>query len=73
MNSAIAKQKPTTAGSIKQQAKTEKKPFLTIGPAAPKLLKKKEQLQLFRGIGSMLKAQINTADAVRFYAQGLPD
>ena len=28
---------------------------------------------MFRGIGSMLKAQINTADAVRFYAQGLPD
>ena len=54
-------------------AKKESKPLFSLGPAAPKVLKKKEQLQLFRGLGSMLKAQINTADAVRFYAQGLPD
>lgn len=55
------------------RAKAPAKPFLNIGPKGPKPLKKKEQLQMFRGIGSMLKAQINTADAVRFYAQGLPD
>jgi type II secretory pathway component PulF len=78
MNSAAAK--PATAGSgIKQQPKTSgkakpaPKPLFSIGNKGPKPLKKKAQLQLFRGIGSMLKAQINTADAVRFYAQGLPD
>lgn len=80
MNSAAAKQTPATAaGGIKGQARTkgkakpEAKPLFSLGAKGPKPLKKKEQLQLFRGIGSMLKAQINTADAVRFYAQGLPD
>jgi type II secretory pathway component PulF len=34
---------------------------------------KKEQVNLFRGIGSMLRAQINTADALKYYGQGLPD
>lgn len=28
---------------------------------------------MFRGLGSMLRAQINTADALKYYAQGLPD
>ena len=72
-NSATVSKKGSSmnrgAGS---KAKT-KKPLITLGPAAPKPLKKKSQLQMFRGIGSMLKAQINTGDAVRFYAQGLPD
>lgn len=53
--------------------KAKAKPLITIGKAGPKPLKKRDQLQMFRGLGSMLKAQINTADAVRFYAQGLPD
>lgn len=54
-------------------AKAKSKPLITIGKAGPTLLKKRDQLQMFRGLGSMLRAQINTADAVRFYAQGLPD
>jgi len=69
MSSTISQKQMTSRSG----AKKESKPFITLGPAAPKVLKKKEQLQLFRGLGSMLKAQINTADAVRFYAQGLPD
>ncbi|MEO5913023.1 MAG: type II secretion system F family protein [Luteolibacter sp.] len=34
---------------------------------------KKEQVDLFRGLGSMLRAQINTADALKYYSQGLPN
>lgn len=68
MNSASATK---TASSGK--TKPASKPFITIGPGAPKLLTKKQQLQLFRGIGAMLKAQINTGDAIKFYANGLPD
>lgn len=62
-----------TAPTTVRKAKPAAKPLFSLGVNGPKPLKKKEQLQMFRGIGSMLKAQINTADAVRFYAQGLPD
>jgi len=34
---------------------------------------KKELVDLFRGLGSMLRAQINTADALKYYATGLPN
>jgi type II secretory pathway component PulF len=34
---------------------------------------KKDQVDLFRGLGSMLRAQINTADALKYYGQGLPN
>lgn len=61
--------------SAEKAKAAQKKSFLSLEltKSGPKLLKKKAQLQLFRGLGSMMKAQINTADAVRFYAQGLPD
>lgn len=39
----------------------------------PKEFSKKDQVDLFRGIGSMLRAQINTADAIKYYAHGLPN
>ena len=42
----------------------------------PKTIKefgKKELVDLFRGLGSMLRAQINTADALKYYSQGLPN
>ncbi len=45
-------------------------------PAKPikvKEFKKKELVDLFRGLGSMLRAQINTADALKYYAHGLPN
>ncbi len=35
--------------------------------------KNKDLVQMFRGIGSMLRAQINTADALKYYGQGLQD
>ena len=34
---------------------------------------KKELIQLFRGLAAMLRAQINTADALKYYGQGLPN
>lgn len=37
----------------------------------PKEFKKKDVVQLFRGLSSMLRAQINTADALKYYAHGL--
>jgi type II secretory pathway component PulF len=36
-------------------------------------IKKKELVHMFRGLASMLRAQINTSDALRYYAQGLPN
>jgi type II secretory pathway component PulF len=64
---------------------TAKTPSKTAEPAPKGLLgslttakktkefSKKEQVDMFRGIGSMLKAQINTADALKYYAHGLPN
>ncbi len=42
-------------------------------PQKIKEFAKKDQVDLFRGLGSMLKAQINTADALKYYAHGLPN
>jgi type II secretory pathway component PulF len=45
-------------------------------PEKPKKIKefsKKVLVDLFRGLGSMLRAQINTADALKYYASGLPN
>ncbi len=39
----------------------------------PKEFSKKDQVDLFRGLGSMLRAQINTADAIKYYSHGLPN
>ena len=36
-------------------------------------ISKKELIKLFRGLASMLKANISTSDALLYYAQGLPD
>jgi len=42
-------------------------------PGKPKEFKKKDLIQMFRGLSSMLRAQINTADALKYYGQGLPN
>jgi type II secretory pathway component PulF len=39
----------------------------------PKEFNKKDLVQLFRGLGAMLRAQINTADALKYYGQALPN
>ncbi|RYD38012.1 MAG: type II secretion system F family protein [Verrucomicrobiaceae bacterium] len=38
-----------------------------------KLFTQKELIGLFRGLSSMLRAQINTADALKYYSHGLPN
>jgi type II secretory pathway component PulF len=42
-------------------------------PAKIKEFSKKDLVDLFRGLGSMLRAQINTADALKYYGHGLPN
>lgn len=38
-----------------------------------KYFKKKELIHMFRGLASMLRAQINTSDALKYYSHGLPN
>lgn len=42
-------------------------------PGKVKEFGKKDLVDLFRGLGSMLRAQINTADALKYYGHGLPN
>ena len=42
-------------------------------PGKIKEFSKKDLVDLFRGLGSMLRAQINTADALKYYGHGLPN
>ncbi len=42
-------------------------------PKKVKEFSKKELVDMFRGVGSMLRAQINTADALKYYCHGLPN
>lgn len=50
-----------------------KKEIHLFKSSGKKEFKKKELVQMFRGLGSMLRAQINTADALKYYGQGLPN
>ncbi len=55
----VAMVKPASAGARKASGE--------------KSISKKEQIKLFRGLASMLKANISTSDALMYYAQGLPN
>ncbi len=63
----------TTATPL--QAQAARKPL--VGPATQqkkvKPFTKKVLVDLFRGLASMLRAQINTADALKYYSHGLPN
>jgi type II secretory pathway component PulF len=59
---AARHQQRMAAGLEKAGAKKKIKPF-----------KKKELVHLFRGLASMLRAQINTADSLKYYSHGLPN
>ena len=65
---------PSRAAGINAAAPAPKG-FLAGLTAPPKVKEfgKKELVDLFRGIGSMLRAQINTADALKYYSHGLPN
>ena len=60
--------KPTPGGQPAAQSS-----FSFLKASQNKEFHKKTLINLFRGISSMLRAQINTADALKYYAQGLTD
>jgi type IV pilus assembly protein PilC len=73
MNSAAA-----TARSNAKTPSAKKKDGISKGisfgkTSGPKPFNKKELVTLFRGLSSMLRAQINTADALKYFGQGLPN
>ena len=76
------KKRQETARSTqkKERSSTEpKKPFWEqdvpfLGEKKKKSkFKPKELVQFYRGLGSMLKAQMNTSDALYYYSKGLPN
>lgn len=63
----------TTASSALRRVAREapkEKPKSSLFAPKIKPFKKKELVQMFRSLASMLKAQINTADALKYYAHG---
>jgi len=68
-NPAPAKVAAKPKGKADKKAKAESSFFTpSIKP-----FKKKELVQMFRSLASMLRAQINTADAIKYYAHGHPN
>ena len=57
---ALSPARPREAAGPKTKVKTQR-------------FNKKDLIHLFRGLASMLKAQINTSDALKYYGQGLPN
>ncbi|BCX49116.1 type II secretion system protein [Haloferula helveola] len=72
MTSATATAKtPANANTAKPSGAKKQ---ITFGKGGtPKQFTKKELIGVFRGLSSMLRAQINTADALKYYGQGLPN
>ncbi|MBB5352354.1 type II secretory pathway component PulF [Haloferula luteola] len=65
---------PATGAAAKPKKKSLFSTEITLSKEAKiKPLSKKDLMGVFRGLSSMLRAQINTADALKYYAQGLPD
>lgn len=64
---AAAKPAPARSAAAKAQPQAE--------AVVPKVrpFGKKVLVDLFRGLASMLRAQINTADALKYYSHGLPN
>jgi len=72
MSSAPATAKPgTPASAAKPAAQGGSFSFLKQTKVQP--FTKKQLVAMFRGLASMLRAQINTADALKYYGQGLQD
>jgi len=64
---------PPTAASSQAQAARKSVIASLNKPAKIKPFSKKVLVDLFRGLASMLRAQINTADALKYYSHGLPN
>lgn len=62
---------PSAALPVRSAQKGGTAPIAKKKPV--KEFSKKDLVDLFRGLGSMLKAQINTADALKYYSSGLPN
>jgi type II secretory pathway component PulF len=79
MTSAAATVKSAETASSAATPKSAAQPAakgLMASLNKPKKVKEfstKEQVDMFRGLGSMLRAQINTADALKYYGHGLPN
>lgn len=72
MSSATAAAKPGTSATPAQPEAAQGS-FNFLKQSKVKPFTKKQLISLFRGLGSMLRAQINTADALKYYGQGLQD
>lgn len=62
----------TPAASPRQQRMAAKLESLKK-PDKIKPFSKKDLVHMFRGVGSMLRAQINTSDSLKYYSHGLPN
>jgi len=71
MSSASATAKPGSPASAAKPAAQGSFSFLNQAKVKP--FTKKQLVAMFRGLASMLRAQINTADALKYYGQGLQD
>ncbi|MBT8043699.1 MAG: type II secretion system F family protein [Verrucomicrobiae bacterium] len=60
-------------GAARPAAKAKPKAQSSLFAPKVKPFKKKELVQMFRSLASMLRAQINTADAIKYYAHGHPN
>lgn len=60
----------TTPAAVKPGARPAAS-FSFLNSSGTRLFTKKELVGIFRGLSSMLRAQINTADAIKYYAHGL--
>ena len=65
--------KPSPSLTVAQPAGQKGLMAALSKPKKVREFNKKELVDLFRGLGSMLRAQINTADALKYYSQGLPN
>lgn len=74
MTSATAKAAQPATSAAQAPASPAKGLLATLNkPGKIKEFSKKELVDMFRGLGSMLRAQINTADALKYYSHGLPN
>ena len=64
---------PAAAAAPRPGLLTKASPSAAAAPRKVKPFGKKVLVDLFRGLSSMLRAQINTADALKYYSHGLPN
>ena len=70
MNNSATTTPPTLAAPV---ARVTPRPGAVKKSTKKSHFKKKELVHMFRGLSSMLKAQINTSDALTYYSHGLPN